>query len=148
MNIRDIRKDDYQQWLPLWQAYLMFYESEVPEGTSEITFSRFLDPNEPVWCLVAETDDHKLIGISQYLTHRTTWNEADTLYLNDLFVDPTSRRSGVGAELIRATADKAREKGASSMYWTTRENNYRARALYDKICGSYSGFIKYKLALA
>jgi len=34
------------------------------------------------------------------------------------------------------------EQGWSRLYWNTRENNYRARGLYDKYT-PHSGFLRY-----
>ncbi|CFU09094.1 acetyltransferase [Bordetella pertussis] len=38
--------------------------------------------------------------------------------------------------------DEARTRGWSRLYWNTRENNYRARALYDQYT-PHSGFVRY-----
>jgi hypothetical protein len=38
---------------------------------------------------------------------------------------------------------RAREQGASRVYWLTQEGNATARALYDKLA-ERSGFIQYR----
>jgi hypothetical protein len=40
----------------------------------------------------------------------------------------------------------ARTRGATRLYWTTQEDNHRARLLYDK-AARFNGFIRYDYAL-
>ena len=44
-------------------------------------------------------------------------------------------------------AKTSRERGASRLYWTTKEDNTTARVLYDKVA-SFKGFIRYDYPLA
>ena len=43
-------------------------------------------------------------------------------------------------------AEEARKHGATRLYWTTKENNATARALYDKVT-DFRGFIRYDCPL-
>ena len=83
-------------------------------------------------CLVAEREG-KLIGLAHYLIHRSTWSVENICYLNDLFVDPRGRRSGVARKLIEAVYGAADEAGAAKVYWLTHESNAAARLLYDQV---------------
>ena len=53
--------------------------------------------------------------------------------LDDLFVDPPARGSGAAAALIDALAAEGRVRGWTVIRWITAEDNYRARALYDRL---------------
>ena len=64
-------------------------------------------------------------------------------HLNDLFVDPTGRRSGVARKLIEAVYAAADKEGAAKVYWLTHESNAAARLLYDQVA-RYGGFIQYQ----
>ena len=48
--------------------------------------------------------------------------------------------------LIAAVAAEARRRGASRYYWQTRQDNARARALYDNVA-VFRGFIRYDYSL-
>jgi hypothetical protein len=48
--------------------------------------------------------------------------------------------------LIDAGARAARAREASRLYWTTKQDNGRARLLYDKVA-RFNGFIRYDCAL-
>jgi ribosomal protein S18 acetylase RimI-like enzyme len=57
-------------------------------------------------------------------------------------VEPADRGAGTGKALIDWLVDEMAEQGWSSLTGTRRENNYRARGLYDKYTG-HSGFVRY-----
>jgi GNAT superfamily N-acetyltransferase len=140
--IRPVRESDFAQWLPLWQGYQEFYRARIPDDVTRTTWKRFFDVAEPVYCLVAERDG-KLIGLAHYLFHRSTWLAEQVCYLNDLFVDPTGRRSGVARKLIEAVYEAADKAGAPKVYWLTHESNAAARLLYDQVA-RHGGFIQYE----
>jgi GNAT superfamily N-acetyltransferase len=139
--IRPARASDHAQWLPLWQGYQDFYRVHLSTAVTESNWRRFFDPAEPVHCLVAEREG-RLVGLAHYLIHRSTWSVENICYLNDLFVDPTGRRSGVARKLIEAVYAAADEAGAGKVYWLTHETNAAARLLYDQVA-EYGGFIRY-----
>lgn len=143
VNVRSLRADDYEQWRDLWRAYLMFYETSVPQAVYDSTFARLLgDDPQDFNALVAETDSG-LVGLTHYLFHRHCWKIENVCYLQDLYATPESRGTGVGRALIEAVYAKADEAGAPSVYWTTQHFNTNARQLYDRI-GTLTPFIKYQ----
>ena len=140
--IRPVREADFEQWLPLWRGYQEFYRTRIAEEATRATWNRFFDAQEPVHGIVAERKG-KLVGLAHYLFHRSTWLVGATCYLNDLFVDPTGRRSGVARKLIDAVYAAADQHGAAEVYWLTHESNAAARLLYDQVA-RYGGFIQYQ----
>lgn len=139
---RHLVETDYAQWKALWLGYLDFYVSEVSEEVTNTTFRRLLADNEPMHCLVVE-EDGKLIGFAHYICHRSTWTTGDYCYLQDLYVHSDVRLKGAGLALLTAVVDAAKTLNCSKVYWKTREDNYRARALYDKIA-SKTNFVEYR----
>lgn len=140
--IRPLRPDEREAWEPLWLGYLTFYETRVSPQTTDVLWQRLHDPNEPMFVLGAFSEG-KLVGIVQYLFHRSCWTIGDYCYLQDLFVAPDARKLGAGRALIEAVEKAAREKGASRVHWLTKEDNHTARALYDALA-ERSGFIQYR----
>ena len=143
--VRPARPGDRAAWEPLWQGYLTFYKSSLPAEVTDATWRRFFDPIEPLHALVAEQDG-KLVGITHYLLHRSTWAPVCYCYLEDLFVDPSLRGVGVGRKLIAAVEAEARAAGASRLYWMTHETNETAQLLYDKVADR-PGFVQYRKKL-
>ncbi|CAM4300899.1 hypothetical protein F901_01783 [Acinetobacter dispersus] len=142
MKLRALEQQDYQNWLLLWQGYQAFYKVEIDHKVTEKTFSRLLDPNEDMYCLVVGDQD-TLIGFVHFILHRSTWTTGDYCYLQDLFVDQHSRIKGLGRKLIDAVYQKAAERECSRVYWLTHETNYQARMLYDSMAVN-AGFIQYR----
>jgi GNAT superfamily N-acetyltransferase len=142
MILRIACESDFEQWLPLWQGYQRFYKTEIPESTTAVTWSRFLDPAEPMHCAVAE-DEGRLIGMVHYIHHRSCWTTGDYVYLQDLFVDSDIRGQGVGRALIEHVYAAAAAAGASRVWWLTHQTNSDAMLLYDRIADK-SGFIQYR----
>jgi GNAT superfamily N-acetyltransferase len=145
MNIRAVCETDRDRWLPLWLGYQEFYKTKIDEGVTATTWKRFLNPDEPVHCAVAE-DDNQLIGMVHYIFHRSCWTEGDYVYLQDLFVDPGIRGKGVGRALIEYVVAKAQQRDASRVWWLTHESNQQAMLLYDRIAEK-SGFLQYRRLL-
>jgi GNAT superfamily N-acetyltransferase len=142
LTIRPLTAADRDAWLPLWQGYQDFYKTAIAPEVTAVTWARLLDPAEPMHALVAEADG-RLVGITHYLFHRSTWTAGDYCYLQDLFVSEATRGLGAGRALIEAVTAAAEAAGASRVYWLTAEDNHTARALYDRVARP-SGFIQYR----
>lgn len=144
--IRPVTREDYDQWLPLWEGYNAFYERTGPTALAPqitaMTWARFFDAYEPVHALVAESDG-RLIGLTHYLFHRSTTAIEPLCYLQDLFTSQAARGKGVGRALIHAVYDRARLAGSPRVYWQTQETNHTAMLLYDKVA-ERSGFVVYR----
>ena len=54
-------------------------------------------------------------------------------FLDDLFVAPKFRGRKIGFKLIQRVKKNAEDKGWPYINWITKDDNYIARSLYDKI---------------
>ena len=144
--IRPVTREDYDQWLPLWEGYNTLYSrsrpTALPQEITLMTWSRFFDGYEPVRCLVAESEG-KLIGLTHYIFHRSTIAIGPNCYLQDLFTTEPARGKGVATALITEVYEQARLAGSARVYWQTHETNSTAMALYDKVAEK-SGFVVYR----
>ena len=148
-QIREIHRDDYDQWRVLWDGYNAFYgrfgSSALPLEFTRVTWERFFDAAEPVHALVAHRGG-QLLGLTHFLFHRSTTAIDLSCYLQDLFTAESVRGQGVGRALIEAVCERAREAGSSRVYWHTQDSNRTARLLYDRIAEN-SGFVVYRKRL-
>lgn len=142
VDIRPVSADDHAAWLPLWQGYQRFYMTEIAASTSDVTWQRFLDPNEPMHAALA-WHEGQAIGLVHWLYHRSTWTVGDYCYLQDLFIGKQVRSSGVGRQLIEHVYAQAQQAGCSRTYWLTHETNSKAMLLYERIA-ERSGFMQYR----
>ena len=149
VSVRFVTREDYAEWLPLWEGYNRFYGrfdgTALPEEITRTTWSRFFDAYEPAWARVAEADG-RLVGLVHYMFHRSTITIEPTCYLQDLFTAEAARGKGVGRALIEAVYTQARLSGVVNVYWRTHASNATARRLYDTVAED-SGFVVYRRRL-
>ncbi|SIR40160.1 Acetyltransferase (GNAT) family protein [Rhizobium sp. RU20A] len=144
--IRPIEAADEADWRRLWTAYLMFYETVLPETVYASTFARLTSGAQGEFRGFLALVDGQPVGLTHYVFHRTCWAVGDSCYLQDLFADPTVRGRGIGRALIEAVYAAAEAQGAAKVYWLTQEFNHTARQLYDRIAAK-TPFIVYSKAL-
>src|SRR6185369_11711664 len=109
-EIRGLSATEYAAWLPLRRGYQAFYAVDIADAVTQGTWSRLLDPSEPVLGALAMLDG-RAVGLVHSLFHRSTWTIGDVCYLQDLFVAPDTRGQGVGEQLIAHVYDTARQAG-------------------------------------
>jgi GNAT superfamily N-acetyltransferase len=143
INIGPLRPRDRAAWEVLARGYKSFYRTTVPDEGYEETWQRVLSGQELHG--IGARLDGKLVGIAHYLFHPVFW-QADACYLQDLFVDEAARGRGAASALIERVAELARGRDASRLYWTTKQDNARARSLYDKVA-RFNGFVRYDYPL-
>lgn len=149
IRIRQAVEGDFPSWKTLWDGYNAFYgrsgDTALPVDITRTTWSRFLDENEPMHALVAESADG-LLGLAHFLFHRSTIQLGPSCYLQDLFTVESARGKGVARALIDEVYRRAAGAGAPRVYWQTHETNATAMKLYDKVADK-SGFVVYRKLL-
>ena len=144
IEITPLRDADREAWQPLAVGYNAFYERVLPDAAYDRTWHRLMK-GETMHGLAARLDG-RLVGIAHYTFQTSIWFD-DICYLADLFVDETVRGQGAARALIEAVAAAARSQGCPRYYWQTKQDNARARALYDKVA-RFAGFIRYDYPMA
>ncbi|AMB86349.1 GNAT family acetyltransferase [Pseudomonas agarici] len=145
IEIRPVTAADQAAWRPLWQAYLKFYETELPDTVYQSTWQRFLDPDDTTHAALA-WQDGKAVGLVHFIYHRSTWSVQDSCYLQDLFVAPDVRGAGLGRLLIEHVYVTSAQAGCAKVHWLTHETNATAIQLYERIA-ERPGFIHFRKVL-
>jgi GNAT superfamily N-acetyltransferase len=146
-TLRPLTADDHDDWLALWWGYLEFYETELSTAQTELTFARLINPADAVSGVIARDDDGQGVGLVHWLTHPSTWSAGPYCYLEDLFVHPGARGSGIGAALIEHVRAWGVGSGCDKVYWLTQRGNDKARELYDRVATD-TDFMHYEIDLA
>ncbi|MEO8693415.1 MAG: GNAT family N-acetyltransferase [Acidimicrobiales bacterium] len=146
VTIRPLGAGDEQRWRELWDGYLQFYETVLAPGVTDVLWQRLLDPAPDPHGLCAVDESGAPIGFVLYQHQRTTWLVEDCIYLEDLYVDASARRTGAGRALIEAVFRVAADENLTEVYWLTQDFNHTARKLYDTVA-TRTPFVKYKRVL-
>ena len=141
IEISPLRPEDRDRWEVLARGYKEFYRTAVSDEEYERTWQRLLLAEDVFGCAARLDGDGPVVGIAHYLFHANPWS-SDSCYLQDLYVDEAARGQGAARALIEHVAQVARARGAARLYWHTKQDNDRARALYDKVA-TFRGFISY-----
>jgi ribosomal-protein-alanine N-acetyltransferase len=91
---------------------------------TEDNFRHEIESNPLAWNLVAERGGELAGFVCAYLV-------ADELMINDIAVETTQRRSGIGRALLRQLLDGARARGCRRATLEVRPTNAAARRLYE-----------------
>lgn len=147
LEIRVIRAEELESFLPLIEDYQRFYQ--VPgtaRGRNRGFFGRLIAPSQFGLLLGAWRGE---IPIGYACLHWTLDSVAvrETVTLNDLWVIEKERGAGVGRALIAGAADHARARGAQALVWETAPDNYQAQRLYDSLTSKRDTWIHYELPL-
>lgn len=147
LRIEPISEPQLGALLPMIAAYQRFYEvEEIDEERNRAFFSRFIAPSDD-GMLIGAWRDGELAGYACLYWSFTSLIPADTVLMNDLYVDPAARGQGVGRALIEASATIARERSAQRLEWATAPSNATAQRLYDSTGAKRRDWIEYELPL-
>ncbi|NYI08247.1 GNAT family N-acetyltransferase [Allostreptomyces psammosilenae] len=131
VTVSPARPEDYPRWRELFAGYAEFYEVELTEADVERAWSWIHDPDRSTRCLIARTEDGTPVGLAHYRAEDSPLSGTRG-FLDDLFVDPAHRGGGVVDALLDELRRVAVAQGWPSVRWRTAEDNYRARAAYDR----------------
>jgi GNAT superfamily N-acetyltransferase len=144
IDIRPIQDTDAADWDRLFRAYIDFYRAAVPDDVIASTWGRALAGIDGLHGLIAvDVASGAALGIATLVFHRSTWSPTWYCYLEDLYVEGSTRGRGVGRALIEASYAEADRRGATRTYWATQEGNDVARRLYDEV-GELTEFVQYR----
>jgi GNAT superfamily N-acetyltransferase len=144
--VRPLAEEDFPRWSNLWEGYLRFYNAILGQDLARSTFERLVSLEEQRFCGLGAYGP-ELIGLAHLVFHPTTWSTSEECYLEDLFVDLSARRSGVGRLLLDSCIALAAGRGAYRLYWHTQATNTVARGLYEQV-GELSTFVMYEVSLS
>ena len=80
----------------------------------------------------AEYND-EIIGYALYYFTFTATEGSPILYLEDLYVKPQFRKSGIGYKIIKKLSHYAKENGCCRMEWHVHNWNESAMRFYEKL---------------
>ena len=148
LAIARVREADLPDLLPLLRGYCDFYEI-APTDERLLRLSRMLleNPSHDGLQLIARDGDGRAVGFATIYWSFSTHATDRIAVMNDLFVVPEARGSGLADALIEACAGEARARGAAELVWQTAKDNARAQKVYVRVGAERSEWVDYTLAL-
>jgi GNAT superfamily N-acetyltransferase len=116
--------------LEMWRAYQEFYRvGDIDEARNRAHVGEILE-NPALGHIHLALLEGMPVGFSTiYYTFAST-RSCKIALLNDLFVVPEQRRSGIGRALLEHALDHARGQGIRIVRWSTSASNVDAQRLY------------------
>jgi GNAT superfamily N-acetyltransferase len=138
-------EDHRTAWDELYAGYARFYEVTQTQKMRDKVWRWINDPAHQVKAFLALADA-KPVGLAHFRPFARPLSASTGGFLDDLFVSPDYRGGGVADALINAVCAEGLKQGWSVIRWITAENNYRARAVYDRMAVR-TKWVTYDIAL-
>jgi GNAT superfamily N-acetyltransferase len=132
-RIRRIQASDLDLAVLLVQE-LASYEKAADEChlTVDQLRAALFGPSPALFGHVAELDG-EVVGVALWFLNFSTWDGVHGIYLEDLFVRPEHRGSGLGRGLLTALAEECVERGYSRLHWAVLNWNEPSIGFYKSL---------------
>ena len=130
-QVRLAQPADRDMALALLVAQLREHEIATPAAAIAAALDGLLAHPERGAVLVA-TLDGRVVGIAALSATWTIEHGGPAMWLEELYVEPSSRGRGIGRALLSAAADTARARGARTLDLEVEASHTRAANLYAR----------------
>ena len=134
----------FEAWKSMWLDYLGKQAEALDQKQHRLTYARLISPDFNLFGIVARGAEP--VGFAHFYFHPSTFHAREDCCLQDLYVHPGARGSGVGRALVEQVARVARARDAPVLHWKTRESNLAARSMYSRFA-QRSEFVSFRLPL-
>jgi len=132
-SIRNCEIADVEKLVVLCQKHAEFERADYsPEGKEEGLRKALFGEQPKLYCLVVATKE-TIVGYVSYNFTYSTWNAADFLYMDCLFLEESARNFGIGEVLINKLKEIGKNNNCVNMQWRTPQFNERAIKFYQRI---------------
>lgn len=107
-------------------------EPDAVEVTPEVLAEQLVAEPPPFECVIAEVEGLP-VGFALFFQTYSTWRGATGLYLEDLYVTPSSRHRGHGRALLAHLAHLAVQRGCARFEWSVLDWNEPAIGFYKAL---------------
>jgi GNAT superfamily N-acetyltransferase len=143
--VATVGEGELDELRPLLRAYCDFYAAApADEALDELSRALIGDPDGEGLQLLAREGD-RAVGFATVFWTWSTTRGSRIGVMNDLYVAPEARGAGAADALIEACAQRCRARGVPALVWVTAPDNRRAQAVYDRVGGRSSTWLRYEL---
>lgn len=144
MEIYEATEKDIEGISKLFNQYRIFYKQESDIDGATTYIKDRIENGESVIFIVKDEDNY--LGFTQLYPSFSSISMSRTIILNDLFVDESARKQGVGELLLNRAKEYAVENKLMTVSLSTGAENKTAQKLYEKLGYERDeGFYHYEL---
>ena len=133
VTVSELNLNDREQWEALYYGYAEFYNMPMGQSILDNIWSWIFDGKNKFYALIAKDENGKALGLMHFRAMPSPLRGAEVGFLDDLYISPASRGVGVVDMLYQALNKFGKSQNWPFVRWVTADNNYRGRAVYDKI---------------
>jgi GNAT superfamily N-acetyltransferase len=131
--IRDAAPDDVPVLLQLVRELAEYERApDAVEATEELLADALFGPSPTASCSVA-VHDGEVVGFALWYVTFSTWKGRPGMWLEDLFVRPSARGTGLGRALLERLAATCVERGYPRFEWWVLDWNEPAHGFYRSL---------------
>ncbi len=131
MSVRPVRPDDVAAVVGLVRELAEYEKAAHEVQLTEVQLTAALFGDDPkLFGHVAEADG-AVVGMALWFLNFSTWRGTHGIYLEDLYVRPAHRGSGLGRELLRTLADLCVQRGYGRLEWSVLDWNTPSIEFYE-----------------
>ena len=124
MTVRRVRPDDVPIVLALVRELAAYERAEhEAQMTAEQLHAALFGESPALFGHVAESPDGEVAGFALWFRTFSTWRGTHGIHLEDLYVSPASRGTGLGRELLRTLAQECVDRGYARLEWSVLDWN-------------------------
>ena len=139
MRVRSANPADMPRVVALMRELAEFERMQGPDDAAAERLAA--DLGRRFDALVAEDEAGAVVAYALAFETYSTFLGRPLLYLEDLYVTPAARRSGVATVLMREVAREARRRGCARVTWAVLDWNAGARGFYARLGAKESPWV-------
>ena len=111
-----------------------WWSKDVPsDELIRSTVGRLIEDDSTEYLLAAPAEGERAGGVCQLRFRLSVWSGRGDCWLEDLYVDESARRAGLGRALVEASFDRARARDCYRVELDVNEQNSDALAFYEAL---------------
>lgn len=131
-DVRTATITDIDELTRLFDEYRMFYEQAGDIKLAREFLTDRMEKNQST-IFIATNDQGRGCGFTQLYPSFSSVSAQSIWILNDLYVEASARKNGVGRQLMNKARDFAIATAAKGVLLETAKTNRQAQALYESL---------------
>ncbi|WP_183579561.1 GNAT family N-acetyltransferase [Mucilaginibacter sp. X5P1] len=145
--IRAVTENDLDELMLMIQEHADYELAEfTPEHKKERLRKTIFSEHAKLNCWVVEQQE-KLTGYVTYTFDYSTWDAADFMYMDCLYLREATRGNGIGTAIIQKLRNVAKEKSCINIQWQTPDFNESAIRFYHKNKATSKNKVRFTLSV-